>query len=262
MLTSVQIREAFHVLLLREIGPPMQLALRLKGGVNLRLFFGSVRYSEDMDLDADARLREQLRGRMRAIMQAPPFRPRLRALGVELDIPARPSKDTETVLRHKLGLVVGGVRYPTKVEISFRPMAPGLTPVLEAPPSQAVGDYLEPGQRFEPTGHYDHHSAVQQKIVALASRSEVQARDVFDLAMLIDLRPGDLDLRRLRSSLSDELLARAHDRIFEIGVDMFRDQVADYLAPEIRDATQARWDDARIDAATLLDTIRQSHVDS
>ena len=47
-----EIREIFHFLFLQklfEISDPFLYAL--KGGVNLRFFFNSPRYSEDMDID-------------------------------------------------------------------------------------------------------------------------------------------------------------------------------------------------------------------
>ena len=52
MLTAIQAREAVHVLLLRRLQDVQDArAVILKGGVNLRLFHGSPRYSEDIDLD-------------------------------------------------------------------------------------------------------------------------------------------------------------------------------------------------------------------
>ena len=62
MLNDIAVREAFHVALLRRLAPTGGIPRwRLKGGVNLRLFFGSPRYSEDMDLDADLNARLTLR---------------------------------------------------------------------------------------------------------------------------------------------------------------------------------------------------------
>jgi predicted nucleotidyltransferase component of viral defense system len=44
--------EIFHLLFLRAFGARVDKSLfALKGGCNLRFFFKSVRYSEDMDLD-------------------------------------------------------------------------------------------------------------------------------------------------------------------------------------------------------------------
>ena len=47
---SLQLREIFHLELLRLLGRKMKGEhYVLKGGVNLRFFFNSFRYSEDMD---------------------------------------------------------------------------------------------------------------------------------------------------------------------------------------------------------------------
>ncbi len=55
-LNHIEAREAFHTfLLLRFAGTLPQGTWRVKGDVNLRLFFRSIRYSEDMDLDAEPR---------------------------------------------------------------------------------------------------------------------------------------------------------------------------------------------------------------
>lgn len=52
-LSDVQVVELFHVAFLdvlsRRLQPDRYV---LKGGVNLRYFFGSPRYSEDIDLDS------------------------------------------------------------------------------------------------------------------------------------------------------------------------------------------------------------------
>ena len=53
MPTNLEQREAFHLLFLRALVRSMPLeSFVLKGGSNLRFFFGSIRYSEDMYLDA------------------------------------------------------------------------------------------------------------------------------------------------------------------------------------------------------------------
>ena len=52
MLSDTQIREVFHFCFLERLlklsDPSIYI---LKGGVNLRFFFNSPRYSEDMDID-------------------------------------------------------------------------------------------------------------------------------------------------------------------------------------------------------------------
>ena len=97
---DVAVREAFHVLLLHELVRSMDPNLfRLKGGVNLRLFFGSIRYSEDVDLDGDPRARPILRRELGRVLRDAAFLRRLAALGIR-GIEARigPNKDTETTL--------------------------------------------------------------------------------------------------------------------------------------------------------------------
>jgi hypothetical protein len=86
---------------------------------------GSERYSEDMDLDADPRLRQRLKAVLRKTLHAPTLRRALLILGIrDLDVPDKPAKDTDTVLRYKLRLIAAGVPYPTKIEVSYRGEAP------------------------------------------------------------------------------------------------------------------------------------------
>ena len=52
ILNPVQLREIFHLVFLRALVRSVPLStFALKGGVNLRFFFGSIRYSEDMNID-------------------------------------------------------------------------------------------------------------------------------------------------------------------------------------------------------------------
>ncbi|MGM0366634.1 MAG: nucleotidyl transferase AbiEii/AbiGii toxin family protein, partial [Actinomycetota bacterium] len=52
MYNSLQQREVFHLEFLRWFGRKVDSGyFALKGGVNMRFFFGSIRYSEDMDID-------------------------------------------------------------------------------------------------------------------------------------------------------------------------------------------------------------------
>ncbi|SRR5579859_178290 len=50
--SPLALREGFHVVLLRALAERLQgRDWVLKGGTNLRLYFGSIRFSEDVDLD-------------------------------------------------------------------------------------------------------------------------------------------------------------------------------------------------------------------
>ena len=64
--------EVFHLLFLRHLGTRVDKALYvLKGGCNLRFFFKSIRYSEDMDLDVHTIAPATLAGNVHRILESP-----------------------------------------------------------------------------------------------------------------------------------------------------------------------------------------------
>ena len=100
-LSSVAAREIVHLLILRELtGIRRGNGITVKGGVNLRLFFGSVRYSQDMDLDGTEQASEAIRGWLKDMFENTDFTRRLQGFGIrELDPGEGPNKDTETSVR-------------------------------------------------------------------------------------------------------------------------------------------------------------------
>ena len=261
-LDPIQIREAFHCLVLQAIAPAEGLALRVKGGVNLRFFYGSERYSEDMVLDADPRLRVRLKAVIRNALNAPTLRRELLGLGIrDMELPERPAKDTETVLRYKLRLIAGGVPYPTKIEVSYRGEAPAAWARLARPLSAVVDPYISVGTTFPEVGHYGRTPAVWQKITALALRNQVQARDVFDLDLLLseelDAQLPPVDVDRLRDHLSDQILREATARALELTHDEFEGQVAVFLRPAARARHTADWDAAQVRVASFIENLEQ-----
>lgn len=261
-LDPIQVREAFHCSVLRFLAPSEGRALRVKGGVNLRFFYGSERYSEDMDLDADPRLRQRLKPLLRKVLHAPELRRELLALGIrDLLLPAEPAKDTETVLRYKLRLVAGGVAYPTKIEISYRGEAPASWAAMGRPLPAIVKPYLPIGIPYPEVGHYTRTPAVSQKIAALALRTEVQARDVFDLEILLnpslDARLPAVDVATLREHLTNQVLHEAASRALEISLDEFRDQVAEFLPRDRRQYHTTRWETVQVRVASFIEEIER-----
>jgi hypothetical protein len=73
--------------------------------------------------------------------------------------------------------------------------------------------------------HYNREAALLQKIRALVDRSETQARDVFDLDLLL---AGSTALPRLTREDRDAVIERASS----VDADAFRAQVVAFLAPE------------------------------
>ena len=73
--------------------------------------------------------------------------------------------------------------------------------------------------------HYDAEAATAQKVAALAGRVQTQARDVFDLKLLLRRRP------LAQGSLDPALLEAAAERALEQDYAAFRDQVLPFLEP-------------------------------
>jgi predicted nucleotidyltransferase component of viral defense system len=173
--------ELFHLVFLRALvakGEDKAL-FALKGGCNLRFYFGSVRYSEDIDLDARVVGRETLRNKVDRLLRAPTVTAPLRTKGIEIADASAP-KQTDTTQRWKVGLRIAG-RDPvrTKIEFSRRSAIEGAR--FEATDRDllrrhGLTSFLAP--------HYGIRAAIVQKIQALAKRAEPQARDVFDLNLL------------------------------------------------------------------------------
>jgi hypothetical protein len=256
-LTPASTRELIHLLILRELaGVRRGGGVIVKGGVNLRLFFGSPRYSEDMDLDGSMDGSGDIRSRIAGLFDDRAFTRRLQSLGIEgLDPGQGPNKDTETTFRFKFGVIGrGGVRYPTKVEVSFREHHDA-DQILVEPPSQALlGAY---GLESPEVRHYGLNAAVRQKVEALAGRREAQARDVFDLCVLVPGAHAGVLLEFLAENLPVEVLEAAHDRALGIGYDEYRGQVIEFLEGSevgLRGTADA-WDEMRLRTAALIEAV-------
>ena len=107
MYTDLQLREIFHIEFLRWLGrklKPNQYAL--KGGVNLRLFFGSIRYSEDLDIDVMHVAVATLKKNVMQILENQSFLYALKAFGIGAIQPPdlTKAKQTETTQRFKIHL--------------------------------------------------------------------------------------------------------------------------------------------------------------
>ncbi|MBI4519757.1 MAG: nucleotidyl transferase AbiEii/AbiGii toxin family protein, partial [Gemmatimonadetes bacterium] len=149
---------------------------------------------------------------------------------------------TDTTQRWKLELKAAGVSVPlhTKVEFSRRGTRDEAY-VLEPARSDIVRPYGIPAPTVN---HYTARSAVRQKIHALASRSETQARDIWDLDHL--LRSTNADPRPLSHHVREALPA-ALERAMSLGYDVFKAQVVPYLSDEDQATygTRDAWDRMR-----------------
>jgi hypothetical protein len=262
MLDDLEAREALHVLLLSKLSEGARPgSFVLKGGVNVRLFFGSPRYSEDLDLDVDPDAKRQV---MRAITETLSSRwlqERLRGLGMEgVAYGGRPAKNTDTTLRFKLAVVnKGGIRLPTRVEVSLRERFSGDAAVTESPLPPVIGRYVDLAASRLEIPHYPRDPAIRQKLSALASRSATQARDVFDVHVIASGNVRDVDLGFLKSAFSKEDLEEASRRALSVSYRQFQDQVVEFLPDAERVAlSEAEWEGRQLFVIELIETVLRS----
>lgn len=222
-LSSAQITELFHVAFLDALSKRLDpTRYVLKGGANLRYFFGSLRYSENIDLDVAGVPGWRLTEKVENVLSSVPMQVLLRAAGLSVAESSNP-KHTDTTQRWKVGVEAPGhtqlIR--TKIEFSYRNGDGRYR--LEPLPGGVVAPYA---LRPPLVQHYVDDAPAEQKALALAGRSEAQARDVFDLELLLRRRP------LAAGSVDPEILTGAAERALQLPYAAFRDQVLPFLEPE------------------------------
>lgn len=223
-MNDAQTIEYFHLVFLQMLQARLDSSrFVLKGGANLRYFFLSHRYSEDIDLDAVGIEPWKLEAKVDEVLASPGLRLLLRTGGLTLEAVTKP-KQTSTTQRWKpLVTAEGRQRVRTKIEFSHRRSDPRR--VLEPVPERVVAPYaLRPPTVL----HYTASAAIEQKIEALAHRKETQARDIFDLELLFRQNPA-----MSRPSATPRTLELALERALELRFGAFENQVSPFLDPEI-----------------------------
>jgi predicted nucleotidyltransferase component of viral defense system len=174
--------ELFHLLFLDQLGRKMDKKLyALKGGCNLRFYFNSIRYSEDVDIDVKIISKDTLYNKVQNILSSTPFKTILQAKKIQIH-EINPSKQTETTQRWKISIRTQTSELPlnTKIEFSRREADDG---VLFEPVSFNITQQYQLSPIM--LNHYTAEKAIEQKINALIFRSQTQARDIFDLYLLL-----------------------------------------------------------------------------
>lgn len=254
MCDSLQLRELFHLEFLRWLGRAVKAKhYVLKGGANLRFFFNSFRYSEDMDLDARGIERDKLKDAVMKILRAASFQDIFKPFGVERVVPPDISraKQTETTQRFKVHLVTfSGEDLFTKIEFSRRGFKGEA--VVQPVPDRILREYKLPPLLVP---HYDIQSAVTQKIEALAGRPMIQARDIFDLYILSSqYRPSRAEQVRVKEGK----LKEAAENLFGVGFEQFRDTVISYLSPEdqVTYGSVSLWEEIKLKVSNFIEELR------
>lgn len=238
MFPDTKIREVFHFhfleRLLKQSDPGLYI---LKGGVNLRFFFNSPRYSEDMGIDVLAGGIQTLKKNGYKILNDRAFKRSLRSfdiVDIEINDPAK-AKQTDTTQRFRFGLLtVAGHRLPTKVEFSRRNHSEAGEVETALIDAAIARPYRKLSYRCP---HYTGLAAVAQKLRALVGRPITQARDVFDLGILI--RGGYGPPAPWSKLLSKTENVTALDCLMSLDWEDYEGQVVEFLD----DASRAEFGD-------------------
>lgn len=227
-MTPRQYVEIFHLVFLKHLESKLDKNLfALKGGCNLRFFFRSIRYSEDIDFDVRVIAKGTLQNKINKLLEAQPLLQTLKSKGIELQNISEP-KQSETTQRWKIGLKVLGstLLLPTKIEFSRRAMT---EEVLFEP----IDTEIIHGYKLYPilTNHYILQAAFNQKVSALIHRTETQARDIFDLKLLIS---QGATIKKLPADLKSKI-DQAINNLSNINFSEFKGHVVAYLSQEYQD---------------------------
>jgi hypothetical protein len=123
VLSRAQQIELFHLAFLEVLSKRLEPSRYvLKGGANLRYFFGSPRYSEDIDIDLTRPLPGDMEGKVGGILDSAPLALLLRGGGLEVSGFTAP-KQTETTRRWKVSVAGPREEVRTKIEFSGRETA-------------------------------------------------------------------------------------------------------------------------------------------
>lgn len=251
--SPLELREIFHLEFLRWFGRKVSSSsYALKGGTNLRFYFKSFRYSEDMDLDVHGIGVSVLKEKVMTILQSSAFQRALKPFGIEKITPPNilKAKQTETTQRFKIHLITfSGEDLFTKVEFSRR----GFKGEVDV---ESVSNEVLRPYKLAPllVSHYTILSAVKQKIEALALRSIVQARDIFDLYVLSSQYVHE-NGKIFKASNAN--LSSASKNVFGVGFGQFRDTVISYLSLEDQKTynSPSAWDEIKLKVVEFIEHI-------
>lgn len=212
--------EIFHLMFLRAFHSQIDLKFyAIKGGCNLRFFFNSIRYSEDLDIDIQTIHKLTLEKKVNKILTSPSLLKLLQRYGINR-IETSPPKQTETTQRWKIQLLTERSDIPLHTKIEFSRRKDKFSSELGDVDIAICQRYRLPPSRLS---HYGLNDAITQKILALAHRSLTQARDIFDLYTLLHIQ-NYLEIKIDRNSL-----LKAEESLSKINFDDYKSQVVSFL---------------------------------
>lgn len=217
-----QVVERFHLIFLNHLGQKLDKKLHaLKGGCNLRFFFKSIRYSEDIDIDVKIIAAPTLETKVDHILNGQPLNIILAANQIRIENISKP-KQTNTTQCWKIILnsTNSSLTINTKIEFSRR----GLGGVISFDSIDPVIISTHGIQPFY-ANHYQGKTALEQKVAALIGRNQTQARDIFDINLLLS-QNAIMDLKKYKSKIDIAI-----NNALSVTYEDYLGQVVAYLEP-------------------------------
>ncbi len=224
--SNAQVIEIFHLLFVQALTVNASNWFVLKGGANLRYFFQSDRYSNDIDFDFFTKPDWSVGETVDKVLNGGALATLLRRQNLQIAEMTKP-KQTATTRKWKVALSRNDASKDlvrTKIEFSGRSEPDG-DRSFDVIPEAVLNNY---GVSSISLSHYGQTAALEQKIAALALRSETKARDVFDLELLFRLyRVADSPSIENRYALS------AAARAQEVSYQSFCSEVLPFLDEDV-----------------------------
>lgn len=245
------VREALQSRLLVELmGNAMHKELVLKGGMAMRAVHGSVRYTKDIDLDADLKYSK---GRVQGIVKR--SIERAVSSGLIANAKVTEPKQTETTLRWKIVGTQPGSDAPLNltVEVSRRATIAN-DHIIEVPLPAAYGGGA-PGVKVQVL---DSQAIAVTKVLALTDPKRMAPRDLYDLHVLIEAKVDDpthllLSLPEAGVRLP-QAMAELWPKIEAMTYEQFKSDVIPYLPDNVAKAIdEDAFEDMRLQVGTSVE---------
>lgn len=227
---AARVIEGFQATFLEVATATLPIAeYAVKGGVNMRFFFASVRSSKDMDFDYVGERFHAWEDRVNAVFNGRALDRLLSLRGIRITGLNPLKKQTDVTRRWTLRLASATVAdASSKIEFSARGAGNGHgtereTAVVDADLARTLAMGRVALQ------HYLPWAAVTQKVAALRQRTHTEPRDVFDLDHLIRRFPRAL----ADASLLPEEIEAAVARARALSYDEYASAVVPYLEEEM-----------------------------
>lgn len=245
------VREALQSRLLVELmGNAMHKELVLKGGMAMRAVHGSVRYTKDIDLDADLKYSK---GRVQGIVKR--SIERAVSSGLIANAKVTEPKQTETTLRWKIVGTQPGSDAPLNLTVEVSRRATIANGHIIEVPLPAVYGGGAPGVKVQVL---DSQAIAVTKVLALTDPKRMAPRDLYDLHVLIEAKVDDpthllLSLPEAGVRLP-QAMAELWPKIEAMTYEQFKSDVIPYLPDNVAKAIdEDAFEDMRLQVGTSVE---------